>query len=211
MAGYRVPGPAGMANNAAVDAGTLGRTATSRPGPAGTQGGAGAALNERPMVKSDARLDQIRALVQANNRSSLAEDLIICQIYMESRFDANARSSSSSAKGLMQVLVIAVKQVFQSRKEKELGHKIQDRKTLDACFAAGKALHASPAILDEVVNIQIGTEYMQCCLDQTSSVEGAYKLYRGVSNGMYYNKIKSAAAKLKTNPGDMNILLDMVK
>ncbi|MES2820109.1 MAG: lytic transglycosylase domain-containing protein [Pseudomonadota bacterium] len=162
------------------------------------------------MVKPDARLEQIRALVRANNRSILGEDLIICQIYMESRFDANAKSSSSSAKGLMQVLVIAVKQVFQSRKEKELGHKIRDQKTLEECWAVGKALHASPTILEEAVNIQIGTEYMQYCIDQKSSLEGAYQLCRGVNNGIYYNKIKSAAAKLTANPGDMNVLLDMV-
>jgi len=41
-------------------------------------------------VDDSARLRQIRRLVRENNRSSLDENLVICQIYMESRFDANA-------------------------------------------------------------------------------------------------------------------------
>lgn len=54
-------------------------------------------------VDQSERLRQIRQLVRANNRSTLDENLVICQIYMESRFDARANPSGGSAKGLMQL------------------------------------------------------------------------------------------------------------
>lgn len=38
-----------------------------------------------------------------------------------------------------------------------------------------------------------------------------YKDYRGVRNGIYYNKIKAAAEKLEANPDSMQVLRDMVK
>lgn len=161
-------------------------------------------------VDDSARLREMRQFVTINNRSSLDENLIICQIYMESRFDARAKAAGSTAKGLMQLTVDAVSQVFQYRTEKSLGHKIWDRAALDACKTEGRTLHASDAIYDDATNIQLGTEYMQYWVDTTKTLEDAYIKYRGVSNGIYYRKIKSASEKLQASPESMQVLRDMV-
>jgi soluble lytic murein transglycosylase-like protein len=57
-------------------------------------------------IDDSGRLREIRRSVEANNRSGLDDNLIICQIYMESRFDRNASASGSSARGLMQLLKV---------------------------------------------------------------------------------------------------------
>ena len=48
-----------------------------------------------------ARLREIHRLVHENNRSCLPDAVIVCQIYMESRFDACAQPAGSSARGLI--------------------------------------------------------------------------------------------------------------
>ena len=160
-------------------------------------------------VDDAARLREIRKLVQSNNQSKLDDNVIICQIYMESRFDANA-GAGHDAKGLMQMQLNAVKQVYKYRKQKELGHMPSDKQT-KAAFDEGAKFHASASILDEAQNIQLGTEYMQYWLDTSSSTEEAYKRYRGVANGIYYKKISACAEKLKAAPESMQLLRDMVK
>jgi soluble lytic murein transglycosylase-like protein len=161
-------------------------------------------------VDDSARLREIRALVQANNHSTLDENLIICQIYMESRFDANAAAGGSSAKGLMQMTSTATKQVFKERLKKDLGHTPSDKQSQEA-FQDAATFHGTPQIFDEATNIQLGTEYMQYWVDSTSSVDDAYKKYRGVANGIYYKKINACAEKLKGEPDSMQLLRDMVK
>lgn len=161
-------------------------------------------------VDDSARLREIRQLVQANNRSSLDENLVICQIYMESRFDANATVAGSTSKGLMQMNKGAVQQVYKYRKQQELGHMPSDPQTHQA-FADGAAMHASSSMFDEAMNIQLGTEYMQYWIDKAGSLDGAYKLYRGLSNGVYYNKISACAEKLKVDLNSIQPLRDMAK
>ncbi|WP_423391939.1 lytic transglycosylase domain-containing protein [Burkholderia sp. LMG 21824] len=161
-------------------------------------------------IDDSARLREIRKLVEENNRSTLDENLVICQIYMESRFDARA-GASHDARGLLQMQLRGVQQVYKYRKQKERGgHMPSDAQTKQA-FSEGAALHNSPAIFDEATNIQIGTEYMQYWIDQSSSIEDAYKKYRGVSNGIYYQKISAAAKRLAADPDSMQVLRDMVK
>ncbi|MBB2926962.1 transglycosylase SLT domain-containing protein [Paraburkholderia silvatlantica] len=162
------------------------------------------------LVDDSARLHEIRQLVQFNNKSSLDENLVICQIYMESRFDANATVAGSTAKGLMQMNKGAVQQVYKYRKQQELGHMPSDLQTHQA-FAEGAAMHVSSSMFDEATNIQLGTEYMQYWIDKAGSLEEAYKLYRGLSNGVYYKKIRACAEKLKADPGSMQPLRDMAK
>lgn len=160
-------------------------------------------------VDTAVRLREIRKLVVANNKSTLSTELIICQIYMESRFDAKA-GAKHNAHGLMQMQKQAVQQVFKYRKQKELGHMPSDKQT-QLAFEEGAALHASSMIFDEATNISLGTEYMQYWIATSSSIEDAYKRYRGVSNGVYYKKINACAEKLKENPESMQLLLEMVK
>ncbi|MBV6325263.1 transglycosylase SLT domain-containing protein [Duganella violaceipulchra] len=170
-----------------------------------------AANNKPEIVKVDdsTRLIQIRALVEANNKSTLSTDLIICQIYMESRFDARA-GATQDAHGLMQMQRKGVQQVFKYRKQKLLGHMPSDAQT-KAAFAEGATLHASDSIYDEATNIGLGTEYMQYWADTSPSVAAAYARYRGVANGIYYKKISACAERLQADPTSMKILREMVK
>lgn len=160
-------------------------------------------------VDDSFRLREIRKLVQANNRSTLDENLIVCQIYMESRFDENAEIGGN-AKGLMQMQLDGVKQVYKYRVQKRVGHMPSNSQT-NSAFMDGIAMHRSAQIFDRATNIQLGTEYMQYWVEQTATIDAAYKRYRGISNGIYYNKIKACADKLKTDPDNMQVLRDMVK
>lgn len=161
-------------------------------------------------VDDTARLREIRQLVRANNHSTLDENLVICQIYMESRFDANATTGGSSAKGLMQMTRDGVKQVYKYRLQKQLGHMPSNTQTHQV-FDEGAAFQAGSGLFDEATNIQFGTEYMQYWIDTSSSLEAAYKRYRGEPNGIYYQKISACAAKLKNDPESMQPLRDIFK
>jgi hypothetical protein len=72
-------------------------------------------------------------------------------------------------------------------------------------------------LIDEATNIRIGTAYLQALIDKRKAdhsvdpIAEAYKDYRGLRNGVYYTKIKSAADKLAANPESMQVLRDMVK
>jgi len=165
-------------------------------------------------VEDLARLREIRTLIEANNRSSLPTELIICQIYMESRFDKNARSDGSSARGLMQLLKAPIRELYRLENLKKPWR--QRRREADL-YREADEFHDSDQILDEATNIRVGTAYMQALIEKRTTdhsadpVGEAYKDYRGVRNGIYYSKIKAAAEKLTTNPESMQVLRDMVK
>ena len=78
-------------------------------------------------------------------------------------------------------------------------------------FVEAAAVHGSRQLNDDATNVGLGTEYMQYWIDNASSVAGAYKLYRGLSNGICYQKIRSCADKLRADPESMQLLRDMVK
>lgn len=160
-------------------------------------------------VDDAVRLREIRALVIANNRSVLSTDLVICQIWMESRFDARAGMDTHDAKGLMQVQEDGVKQVFKYRKQKQLGHMPSD-KIKNAAFDEAAEIYDSGKLLDEATNIQIGTEYLQYWIDTRGSVVDGYKGYRGNPNGVYYRKISACADALATNPDSMQALREKI-
>jgi len=160
-------------------------------------------------VDDAARLREIRRLVEANNRSVLSADLIICQIWMESRFDARAGEHQHAALGLMQMQRDGVKQVYKYRKQKELGHMPSDKIT-QAAFDEGARIYDSGQIFDEATNIQLGTEYMQYWIDRFPTIPDAYKGYRGVGNGEYYRKISECAKSLANNPDSMQPLREKI-
>ncbi|ECA8973240.1 lytic transglycosylase domain-containing protein [Salmonella enterica subsp. enterica serovar Omuna] len=164
------------------------------------------------MVDDAIRLKEIRGIVKNNNSSSLEGDLIICQIYMESRFDAESGKGVHSARGLMQMQKNAVRQIYKYRVQKATGHMPSDAATQKA-FAEADVFYNSENMYDEAENVKIGTEYMQYWMDKNkNNVVEAYKDYRGgTRNGIYYNKIKSCADKLKLQPNNMQLLRDMVK
>jgi hypothetical protein len=156
------------------------------------------------------RLREVRQLVAANNRSCLPHELIVCQIYMESRFDACAQPEGSSARGLMQLLKVANRELFRLD---NLRKPPADRCLDAALYARADAFHDSPAFIDEATNIQVGTRYLQLLVDRAKAarcpdpVAEAYKDYRGVRNGIYYQKIRAAADKLKRDPDGLEALL----
>jgi hypothetical protein len=156
-----------------------------------------------------ARLREIRRLVHDNNRSCLPDELIVCQIYMESRFDACAQPAGSSARGLMQLLKVANRELFRLD---NLCKPPSQRCAEPALYAEADAFHASPAFIDEATNIRMGTRYLQVLIDRArrekraDPVAEAYMDYRGVRNGVYYRKICAAAERLERNPDDVEAL-----
>jgi hypothetical protein len=165
-------------------------------------------------VDDSARLREIRKLVHANNLSGLDDDLIIAQIYMESRFDPDARASGSSARGLMQLLKVPVRELYRLENN-DLPR--ASRKPESSVYAEADRFHNSPKFVDEGTNIQTGTKYLGYLI-RHETIKGvhepvveAYKDYRGVRNGIYYRKIKAAADRLANDPENMQILRDMVK
>jgi hypothetical protein len=159
-----------------------------------------------------ARLREIRGLVHANNRSCLPDELIVCQIYMESRFDKCAQPVGSSARGLMQLLTVANRELFRLE---NLCKPPAQRCAEPALYAEADAFHASAAFIDEATNIQMGTRYLQALIDKArrekraDPIAEAYMDYRGVRNGVYYRKIAAAAERLKRDPDDIEALYAM--
>lgn len=159
-----------------------------------------------------ARLREIRRLVHENNRSCLPDELIVCQIYMESRFDSCAQPAGSSARGLMQLLKVANRELFRLD---NLCKPTSQRCAEPALYAEADAFHASPAFIDEATNIQMGTRYLQALIDRarrekrTDPIVEAYMDYRGVRNGIYYRKIRAAAERIKRDPDDFGALRAM--
>lgn len=165
-------------------------------------------------VQDLARLREIRTLAEANNRSGLSTELIICQIYFESRFDKNAHSDGSSARRLMQLLKAPVRGLYRLENLKKPWR--QRRREADL-FREADGFHDSEQFVHEASNIRVGTDFLRALIEGRTAersadpIGEAYKDYRGVRNGVYYCKIKLAAEKLKANPKSMQVLRDMVK
>jgi soluble lytic murein transglycosylase-like protein len=165
-------------------------------------------------VDDSARLREIRKLVEANNRTHLPVEVIICHIYMESRFDKAAQAQGSTARGLMQLLRAPVRELYRLENLKKPR---AERRPEAELYGEADALHDSPNLVDEATNIRIGTSYLQALIDKRTAdhsadpIAEAYKDYRGIRNGIYYTKIKKAANNLAAKPESMQVLRDMVK
>jgi hypothetical protein len=150
-----------------------------------------------------ARLRAIRKLVEENNQSCLSTETIVCQIYMESRFDKCAQAEGSSARGLMQLLKVANRELCRLD---NLRKPVSARRPEAALYREADAFHDSPAFIDEATNIRAGTRYLQALVDKArrdgsaDPIAEAYKDYRGVRNGIYYQKIRAAADRLQRDP-----------
>ena len=160
-----------------------------------------------------ARLRAIRKLVEENNQCCLSTEMIVCQIYMESRFDKAAQAEGSSARGLMQLLKVANRELFRLD---NLHQPMHARQPEVALYEQADAFHDSPAFIDEATNIRTGTRYLQALIDRArregsaDPIAEAYKDYRGVRNGVYYQKISAAAEKLKRDPDGIEVLRTMI-
>jgi hypothetical protein len=155
------------------------------------------------------RLRAIRKLVEQNNQSCLPTEMIVCQIYMESRFDRCAQAEGSSARGLMQLLKVANRELFRLD---NLRKPLHARQSESALYRAADEFHDSPAFIDEATNIRTGTRYLQVLIDKAKRegsadpIAEAYKDYRGIRNGLYYQKIRAAAQKLARDPDAVEAL-----
>lgn len=177
----------------------------TQPGPVGLKKGSSQA-SAASLPEEQKRLAEIRALVEANNRSQLSTSRIICQIYKESSFDKNAGVGKHSALGLMQVQRPAVKQVYKYRLQQQNHGRMPSDKNTQKAFSEAISFYDSGKILDEAANIQIGTEYMQYCLDSTKTEREAYIKYRGDGGKEpYYERISECARLLDAAPNDVTI------
>lgn len=165
-------------------------------------------------VDDAVRLREIRKLVDENNQSELDTNVIICHIYMESRFDRTAAAAGSSARGLMQLLKAPIRELYRLENLK----KPRSARRAEAdLYREADALHEGTDLFDEATNIRIGTSYLQALIDKrrvdhaADAIAEAYKDYRGLRNGIYYTKINAAAEKLAAQPESMQVLRDMVK
>lgn len=155
------------------------------------------------------RLREIRALVAANNRSSIDNEVIVAQIYKESTFDAEAGKNKHSARGLMQVQPNAIRQVYANRLKQKLGKTPTDVQKKQA-FTDADVDYAKGVLYQEATNIQIGTEYLQYWLDKNGGdVAKGYAGYRGPGEPTYYSKIKITADKMRADPNSVKPLLEM--
>jgi polysaccharide deacetylase 2 family uncharacterized protein YibQ len=122
---------------------------------------------------------------------------------MESRFDKCAQAEGSSARGLMQLLKVANRELCRLD---NLRKPVSARRPEAALYREADAFHDSPAFIDEATNIRAGTRYLQALVDKArrdgsaDPIAEAYKDYRGVRNGIYYQKIRAAADRLQRDP-----------
>ncbi|CAI3959130.1 transglycosylase SLT domain-containing protein [Commensalibacter communis] len=156
-----------------------------------------------------ALLQEIRSLVETNNKSKQSTEMVICQIYKESSFNKNTGKGGNGAKGLMQLRKNAVAQLFQERYEKEHGTITKEHiKILKQVHKQGQDFHNSEQMFDAATNIRYGTEYLQSLIDK-NGISAGYQKYRGNEEFDYYSKIKACAAQLKNNPNSLGPLIEM--
>jgi hypothetical protein len=93
---------------------------------------------------------EVTTLINANNKSTLSTELLLCLIWKESGFNPADKNASSSATGLMQMTKGAVEQVNKS---------------------TPKGIHFKHSdMTDPAKNIDCGTRYLQMRIDWANSV-----------------------------------------
>jgi soluble lytic murein transglycosylase-like protein len=108
--------------------------------------------------------------------------MIVCQIYMESRFDRCAQAEGSSARGLMQLLKVANRELFRLDNLRKPSAAPVPRPN---CTGKRTLSTTAPAFIDEATNIRTGTRYLQALIDKArregsaDPIAEAYKDYRG--------------------------------
>jgi hypothetical protein len=130
-----------------------------------------------PAVKS-LDYESMKSLVAANNQSGLSDELIIAQAYKESRFKTGAKSTSSSATGLLGITKTAVTEV---NRVKKTSYKHSEMST-------------------GATNLKVGTLYLSICVDRKGTTAAALDYY-GTGPG-YSTNIIAAETALKAAPAD---------
>jgi membrane-bound lytic murein transglycosylase MltF len=104
-------------------------------------------------------IDQVRTLVDANNKSSFSTEFIVCQCFKESSFVPDATNPGSSALGLMQITKAALDYVNANTPPGV--HFIHDD------------------LSDPTKNIQCGTYYLDALVRHLGSEAAALAQYGG--------------------------------
>lgn len=126
--------------------------------------------------------DQIKQLVSANKQGTVfTDECIVAVCWKESTFNPDARSTTSTAKGLMQMTDGAVKTVNDT---------------------TPPGVHFEPSdMLIPAKSIQCGTYYLNWCSSQSGGDEGkALDKYGGVSG--YSGDVMTAEACLLSGPAE---------
>lgn len=104
-------------------------------------------------VDDSKRLREIRLLVKNNNKSIIDDNVIICQIYMESRFDSTATPLGSSARGLMQLLKAPIRELYRIENIKKPK---AERESENKIFHEADKFHDSTDFIADAINIEKG-------------------------------------------------------
>ena len=146
----------------------------------------GQAINTYPVDQPPYTYREIASLVNAYNRSGQPDEVIIAQIWSETRFDP-IRSPDGRARGLMQVTPIAVKEV-----NRVYGSRFN---------------HAS--MMNPATNIIVGTLYLGIEANRTGSLRGGLTNY---NNSSRYADIVLRAAEGLRRPGarPMEVLTEVI-
>jgi hypothetical protein len=98
-------------------------------------------------------LEEVRKLVKENNKSKQPDELIICQMYKESDFYPCAKSTKSTASGLMGLTVTAVMDIIGQNKGE----------TKEQWRVRAREVHKG---LSKEENIQYATKYLQIRIER---------------------------------------------
>ena len=125
--------------------------------------------------------EEVQELVDANNFSGQSNEMIICIIWKESSFNPNVQSTTSTARGLMQV-------------------------TKGAAKDAGYDYNL---LFDGATNIQAGSSYLKLRIDWAG--ENVTRGLEGYGTGTgYADNILKCEECLKENPCDTKVCLKLI-
>jgi len=162
------------------------------------------ATEQQCVNDSTDRAKEIEKLIAENNRSSVDNNVVVCQVLKESTFNAKAKSKSG-AKGLMQLTTSATKQVFANRAVAANNGKPISDKAKAKEFEKGVDAQNSSTIYDEPTNTQYGTEFLDYTTKRNNGdVRKGLEDYNGESTkAQYADKILKCAERLNKCPGSM--------
>ena len=133
--------------------------------------------------------DQVKALVEANNKASVSTELLLCLIWKESGFNPSVKNASSSATGLMQMTKGAVDEANKN---------------------TPKGVHYEHSeMTDPATNIQCGTYYLAIRIKWAKgNLKGGLEGF-GTGSG-YADKILACETCLTKKPDDAMTCLHQI-
>lgn len=132
-----------------------------------------------PHIPMDKR--HLKALIDLSYMYDVDPDLVLAIIYVESNFNPNAKNKYSSASGYGQLIKSTAVSISK---------KITDIKNYN---------HQRDAF-DPYINLHITIYYINNCLKCSGgNIIGALKLYRGINDKQYFNKVIQKRNSIKAS------------